>query len=124
MGFKRAEKHFRLVFADEEYEGLEVTAKSLSIGEYLNLSSVGTNPSQADVMKMYELLAKSIVEWNYEDDKGKPIKPTLENIKREEVGFINGILVAWMEAMAGVDPKLRKESNTGFDLESMPMGRL
>lgn len=118
MGFKR-NRQFRLKFADEEYAGFECLVRSMSMSDFLDFTEVsqGVTEDKSKSSKanrlMVELLAKYIVSWNLEDEKGKPVPPTLASILAEDMDFILAIFTAWIEATAGVNPNLQKTSSAG-----------
>lgn len=124
MGYKREEKHYRLKFEDEEFEGLEVTARSLAVGDFLDIMGIDqSNPDPAEVSKLFEALGKGLVSWNLEDEDG-PVPATLEGVRSQEFGFVMAIIAAWLSAIADVDPKLRKTSSTSEITEYLPMETL
>ncbi len=109
-----------------DYEGLEVTLKALTIGDFREILPVLTKAEevedsndlsliQALVDDMVGILVKRIVSWNMEDDNG-PV-PTTE-IADEEIPLIMGIFQGWTQAMTGVDKELGKDSVSG---ETSPM---
>jgi len=116
MGFRHEPKTFRLVFDDPALEGLEVKARSLSIGEL----------HDPDI-RVFESFAKALVSWNLEDENGNPLPATLETIEAyPDVDFMTGLTSAWMDAVTGVDKRLGKGSPSGEQsLEgSIPMETL
>ena len=132
MGYRRPAKAYRLKFADEDMAGLEVTARSLPIGEFLKLTelaSLGDDPKAATsgMTDMFRVLAGSLISWNLEDEDGKPVPASYEGIVGQDFDFVMKIVTAWMEAMSAVAPPLPNGSSngTGSGLElSMPMAPL
>jgi hypothetical protein len=124
MGFTRARKKYRLKFEDPELEGFEVVMGSLSIGEFTDLTGMVDGQQSAEgVTALLEKFAGSIDSWNLEDEKGTPVPATFDGVKTQDLDFIMAIVVAWMDAIAGVDPTLRASANgTGtFPEVSLPM---
>lgn len=46
MGYKPQRKIYKLIFADEEYEGLEVMARSVSLGALLEFRTLASNATR------------------------------------------------------------------------------
>ena len=113
MGFRREPKTFRLVFDDPELAGLEVRARSLSIGEL-----------EDDDLQVYESFAAALVSWNLEDENGDELPATLETVRSyPDVDFMNALASAWIKAVTGVDDDLGKDLPAGRRSleESLPM---
>lgn len=126
MGYKRARKRYRLTFEDPELEGLEVVMGSLSISEFMELTSAvgGVSAESADgVTGLLEKFASRIISWNLEDDDDQPVPADFDGVKTQELGFVMAIVTAWMDAIANVDPTSRASANgTGtFPEVSLPM---
>jgi hypothetical protein len=109
-----------------DYEGLEVTLKALTIGDFREILPVLTKAEEVEdsndltliqtlVDDMVGILVKRIVSWNMEDDNG-PVPVT--EIADEEIPLIMGIFQGWTQAMTGVDKELGKDSVSG---ETSPM---
>ena len=129
MGFTAPKKKYRLKFEDEDLAGFEVTMASLSIGEFTELTDAftvaqaGAESAAEGVTGLLEKFASSIVSWNLTDEKGKAIPPTFAGVKTQELGFVMQIVMAWMDAIAAVDPTSRASANGGgtFPEVSLPM---
>lgn len=113
MGFKHQAKVYRLVFDDPALNGLEVKARSLSIGELND-----------DEVRVFESFAKALVSWNLEDEDGNPLPATLEAIESyPDAEFMTTLVSAWVNAITGVDKDLGKDSTSGksFPEDTIPM---
>lgn len=128
MGYKRRIRTMVLKFADPEFDGFEVTVKSLPVRDYLRLASLaeeaeGDGTGATAVKAMLDLLAKAVVRWNLEDEDGKPIRPSRKALDDLELDFVMSVIASWMEAMGGVDDGLGKDSPSGgtFPEVSIPM---
>ncbi len=127
MGYKRPT--LKLVFADPEFEGLEVRARRLSIGAALRvagLADMDTRELAAAEEKLGELLkliAESLISWNLEDDNGTPVPLTGEALAEQDLPFITALAGALATASAGVSRPLEPASNSGPSSEevSLPM---
>jgi len=115
VGFQSKKKAFRLKFADPEMAGLEVTARSLTTGQFLDLqASMADKADEGSVRRMIELLASRLESWNLEDEEtGMPVPATLDGILAQELDFTMAIINAWSEAVAGVSAPLAGGSNSG-----------
>jgi len=131
MGFQRKKKKYKLRFEDPELEGFEVVMGSLSIGEFTELTDAFTAAQAGQgaaegVTGLLEKFAASIDSWNLEDEKGEPVPTTFDGVKTQDMDFIMQVVVAWMDAIAGVDPTSRASANGGGILPevSLPMEKL
>lgn len=138
MGYRRAKKTYKLVFADEEMEGLEVTMKALTVGEFMDLaalaSKVGGGVDEDDLSglaeaadAMFKSLADKLDHWNLEDEDGKPVEASYDGVRSQDMGFVLVIVNAWMNGIAAVPLPLPNGSSDGassdpeqsLDLESL-----
>jgi hypothetical protein len=123
VGSRRNPKLYKLVFdEDTEYPGLEVTLRSLTIGEMQTLR--GQDDGDDDgVIGLSKFVAKQLVSWNREDEDGNPLPPTLDSLMGEEPSFVSVLVDKWTEAVKGVPAPLEQPSNDGAPsaVESIPM---
>lgn len=126
MGCRRNPKQYKLKFADGDYEGLEVTMRSVSIGEMRALQGTDGDEGRDGFDRMVSLVATHMVAWNREDEEGNALPPTLESLEDEEPGLVNLIIDRWTDAVAGVSAPLEQPSNSGgpVPVESIPMAPL
>jgi len=129
MGFKPKAKHYRLKFVgDDEYDGLEVVCTSLSVGDFEELMDIvstatrsmknGTATTDSDETRnsataLIDRFASCLVSWNVEDENSEPIPATRSGVSTQQFDFVLVLINRWMEAIAGVDPNLQKNSNNG-----------
>lgn len=139
MGYVWKGKTYRLVFADDELAGLEVVAKSASVGAYRRIADLATRefshpPSEADLTEidnLFEEFAKVLVSWNLEDEivaedgtvTRVPVSATLAGLHSQDLTLVRQIIWSWMEAVAGLSAPLGQPSPDGeLSLEgSLPM---
>lgn len=125
MGYKRAQKVYKLKFADPEFEGLEVRAKSIPTKLLMELSGIKFNKSAPgdEINHMFGIFADALVEWNLEDEDGNPVPATFDGVMSQDIDFVLDIIMAWMDAVAGVSEDLKEKLNSGeISLaESIPM---
>lgn len=136
QGFQRKKKIYKLIFADEEMQGLEVRCTSISIEKMLELTSLaglaGKPPSEytpedyASIDTVFQAFAGALVSWNLLDEDGEPVPPTFEGVKTQDIDFIDVVIKAWMERVAGISDPLARNSTAGQrSLEaSIPMETL
>lgn len=126
MGCRRNPKLYKLTFADGDYEGLEVTMRSVSIGEMRSLQGGGEESGRDHFDRMADLVASHMVAWNREDEDGQPLPPTMESLEDEEPSLVNLLIERWTEAVAGVSAPLEQPSNSGDSAPevSIPMEAL
>ena len=128
-GFVRKRKVLKLVFDDPEMEGLVVRAGSLSMGELMDLTKLaelrkapgieGVNAARG----LIEKFSAALRMWNLRDEDGVPVPTTAEALLAEDPEFVIGVILAWMDANAGVSGPLARRSSGGepFPEGSIPM---
>lgn len=74
-GYRREKPVYLLRFEDAQFDGLEVTAKSLPLGEFFTLQRLqeqaGADADAAE--QVVRKLADVLVAWNLEDDDGQAV---------------------------------------------------
>ncbi len=136
MGFKPVRKRYRLTFTDAAFEGFEVIMRSLSTGEFLEvtrqmvgLRALDSVPTAGDIDKagsVVSIMGRSLVSWNLEDDDDRPVPCSEQAISDLDLVMMLAILEAWTTAMASVPRPLPGTSNGGgrFPELSIPMETL
>lgn len=134
MGYKVHRNIYKLRFEGAEYEGLEVRAKSVALGQFMDMMKLAdlkskkslTEEDRAAIDSLFERFAKVLVSWNLEDDDDKPVPTTKEGLYSLDFEFALLIILAWMDAVAGVSGPLGKPSSNGSPSleESIPMETL
>jgi hypothetical protein len=126
MGFRKEATHYKLNF--EEYDGFNVTAKSLPLKDFLEINRLSTSEEKATEQQelLFRKFADALVDWNLEDEKGKPVPATYAGLISQEPQFVGEIIQAWMRAIASVPKTSKNDSNgTGtYPEESIPMALL
>jgi len=127
MGFKPPKKIYKLQFETEELDGLEVRARSMSIGQYGKLLKLfitfdSDSTDGAVVDKLFGEFSKCLVSWNVEDEDGSPVPTTLEGLKTQDMNFIMQIFMAWMKAISGVPAPLLGGSKNGATSQEQSLG--
>lgn len=123
MGFKKESTIFKLEFEDPAYSGLEVLAKSVPTGDFLDLMDAAArmdltsktfSPDDLQAVKiLIEGFARALVSWNLEDEDDNEVPTTIDGVRAQELPFLLPIVTSWMDAVAGVSADLGKESSSG-----------
>lgn len=133
MGYKRQKTIYRLVFEDEEFEGLEVRAyapplgyleKTMQMGSIAGRNTDDLSPEEIELFQGFMTgFAKYLVSWNLEDDDDTPVPATLEGLRTQDLGFVFQIIEAWLDSVSAVAGPLAPPSSSGRpSLEgSLPM---
>jgi hypothetical protein len=111
---------YRLVFEGRR-AGLEVVARSASIGEYLDIAELANHefsspPTRADVAimaKLFKAFARVLVSWNVERPDGTEVPATYGGVRAQGLPFVLDLTRAWLDGVAGVAPPLPEPSNDG-----------
>lgn len=130
MGYQRPT--LKLIFADEEMEGLEVRARRLSVEELLHIfgmadaEHLASNPTAERVERADQLLAAlaaTLLSWNLEDRDGVPVPLTVEGLRTQDMPLIVAVRSALLDASTGVSRPLPPASPDGEPSleESIPM---
>lgn len=106
MGYKPKFKVHDLTFGPE-FDGLEVTARGVSVGEFLEITAGIT------LDRAYELFAENLISWNLEDDEDKPIPAAREEVLKLDRLLIDQIVDVWIDALQKVAAPLEPSSNGG-----------
>jgi hypothetical protein len=113
MGYRRSRKVYKLAF--EEFPGLEITTTSASVGELMEIlelaGAMATKPDPDQMDMLFGAFAGHIREWNYEDEDGNPLKPTLETLKGEDSDFVTKLIAGWAQAISRADVPLAPASS-------------
>ncbi len=125
MGYVRVKKIYKLVFEDPEMDGLVVRAKSVPVGQFVELARLaeldkkdtysGEDLEQID--RLFRGFASALVSWNLEDDNEDgatvPVPASVDGLYAQDLEFVMAIIAAWMQAMGGVTGPKEQRSNAG-----------
>lgn len=134
MGFSVEPPDYKLIFAEPEFDGLEVRARSVSVAKAIRLGNIMRNVSIAPfpdddekerIEEAAEIFAQSLVSWNLEIDD-EPVPPTAQGLMSLPLKLFWKIQGAWLSAISGVTGPLESSSDGGNPSleESMPMESL
>jgi hypothetical protein len=142
VGYVRKATIYRLIFEDEDLDGLEVRVRGMTTGQLLDLTRAASSlvgkvggqvrvedlaPSDMDSMDLlFSSLADALVEWNLEEEVDGavlPVPATLAGIRSQESAFVFRLVSEWMEAAGGTPGPLGGRSTSGgtFPEVSLPM---
>jgi len=133
MGYKRRKTIYRLVFEDEEFDGLEVRAYAPPLGFLERAMKMGAlsgrpaddlSPDEIELLNgLFTGFANYLVSWNLEEDDGKPVPATLEGLRAQDLSFVFQIIDAWLNSVGEVASPLGRSSNAGLQslVASLPM---
>lgn len=129
MGYKREGTVFRLKFSEPDMDGLQVDAKSLPLGKMLRVIELSGSVDATDtdaVRELFGAFADALAGWNLEDENDNPVPATLEGLYEQDFDFVLKVVLAWVEAIAGVSAPLGNGSGSGAQslADSMPMEAL
>lgn len=118
--YQRKPKTYTLKF--EDYPGLQVVMKGLSIDGFMSMARQASSVSGLDLSApdgqkisdglaavdgLFSRFAASLLSWNLDDEKGEPVPADLDGVTSQDFDFILEVTLAWMDAIAAVDPTSR-----------------
>ncbi len=113
MAYTPKRTEYKLVFTDEDMRGLEIVAKKLSLRSVLRIRELGASNTPDAIREMAAIFIGAVRSWNLADDSGVPIAPSLDALLDQEDGFLNEVIGAYNEAVAGVSAPLDDGSTSG-----------
>src|SRR5262244_2495551 len=96
MGFSFAQPVYNLDFSETRLAGLEIKTKSVSVAEYMEILEMALLSEE-----FLARLAGMVVSWNAERG-GKPVKPSLDELRKLDPASLRLISNAWLSAVGGV----------------------
>lgn len=125
--FVRSRKVYVLTFDDPALAGLEVRARSVPLGRFLQLVGMAasldamaegefTSEDAAAIEGLFTGFADALVSWNLDerlDDETIPVPTTAEGVMAQDVDFMLDMITAWLQAIGAVDVPLGDGSNGG-----------
>lgn len=116
-GYERST--LKLVFDEEQYDGLEIRSKRLSVGAMLSFGDLLDTNWRTDrasgIAAFNDLaaeLAKVLTSWNLEEG-GVPVPLDVEHIAAQDFEFVVDIAHMLMRATTGVSRPLSRPSSGG-----------
>jgi hypothetical protein len=128
MGFKRGRKIYHLVWPadNEQYGGLEVDMRGLSIDQLVRVMEITSDKDKEGLAErfdeMFTLFGSKLVGWNITDDDDVPVPATSEAVKEmagDDPYWLFGIVLAWATAIGSVDTPLPEGSSSGENSQEL-----
>lgn len=107
MGFTPEPTHYKLVFTQPEYLGLEVTVRAMSVRESLDFDDMrfaevtDAKSLRAKQEGIGHKLADVIVDWNVQIPAGNALEPSYESLLRLEDPMARALTTAWLATTSG-----------------------
>lgn len=119
MGKFESTRTYLLQFPEEDFAGLEIRARGLSIAGLLNMTMWadqidGNDPTKnlPAVEKLFRTFADVLLEWNV-TNLGVDVPPTYEGVMAQDLQFMMSVVMRYIESIASVpDPLAQKYSDT------------
>ncbi len=134
MGFTPKRKHYRLVFADPDMQGLVVEATSPPMGVFIDgasLADLDSDDAQSagrlkEVDALFSHFAAALMSWNLEDEEGASIPATKAGLYTQDIDFVLAVIRAWVQVTTSVAAPLSDGSSAGGPslVASIPMETL
>lgn len=132
MGYRRPS--YRLTFEDPQFEGLEVSARGMSIESMLDLmklADINTSEDLSDedrekILALCDTFGSALVSWNLEDDQGQPVPADANGLRKQDLGLLLGLVQSYTSGVIDVSVPLGRKSSGGMPLAeaSLPMEAL
>lgn len=112
MGYEYAPPTYRLKF--EDHPGLEVTARAVELGDYLEFVEVLDTGglTKDNVRSIFDKFASFLTGWNLQRG-GEDVPLSAESLYRLDIKFVRSIIDGWREGMEGVEVPLEPSSADG-----------
>lgn len=110
MGFPVERTRYRLTFAQEHLQGLEVQVAAMSVREaFAYDDAIADADGMAAIMRVnIETLARQLDHWNLEKSPGEPWPMTLDGLYDLDGHLLGAIVGGWLQALQpareAVDP--------------------
>ena len=122
-GYRLAAKTYVLKF--EDHPGLEVSARSVPVGELLKIlelaDAMTSDPTKAQVTELFTWFAKRLIGWNLEDEDGTPVPATAAGLLGLDFDFAMALVMAWTGAVSSVKLPLVQAPADGMPPGPVPM---
>lgn len=120
--YTRKRKTYVLRFDDPELEDLEVRARSVSFGRFLDLLKLAAvldddaavdGEAVAAAEGLFSGFAEALESWNLDDEDGTEVPATLDGLRSQDADFVMPMVMSWLDAVGAVDAPLGNGSNGG-----------
>jgi hypothetical protein len=100
MGFRPKRSVFKLDFSGTEYEGLEITTRSIPMSLMLDILATVAAQDPSATRHVAATFAYALESWNVVDDDDQPVPADLDGLLSQEPSFVNAVIASWVAAMA------------------------
>ena len=108
-GFRIPEKTALITFEDTDYDGAEIQLRlSVSFAQFIALREAAQGEDQEGMARLFG--ENVLMEWNLEDDDGKPIPANGDGMLAIPMALTNLVVQHWVEAVSGVSAPLEQPS--------------
>jgi hypothetical protein len=125
-GFTVPRDIYKLEFDGEQYAGIVVRVRAASFGTLLHIDDLfqpGESSEYADTRKkvdeLHQMFVDHLVDWNLEEEDGRPVPVTVEGLRSQQGPFTNAIITAWRTTPVEVPVPLERPSSDGELLEEL-----
>jgi hypothetical protein len=74
------------------------------------------------MMAVFEILGRSLVSWNLEDETGDAVPADFTGVSSQELDFVFAIVNAWIETISSVPPPLPPGSTSAAAAQEESLG--
>lgn len=122
MGFKPKRKIYRLTWTEEsDFYGFEVDMRPISVGRLMSLVELADTAfdgkdltrGNETLNELYDFVSSNIESWNLEDEDDRPVEPSVEALKDQELEMLMAIVQGWVSVMTEVPDPLGGTSTDG-----------
>ena len=127
MGYVPKRTLYKLNFAETEYAGLEVVARSASMAVLLAILELaeqveesGPKEALAKLDELFGLFGTVLESWNVETEAGDPVPATKAGLLSQDPGFTLALILMWGREMTQAPPT--SPTGSGDGAPSAPPG--
>lgn len=127
MGYRLTER--TVTVTDPAFPGLEVEATSMSVQEWMDFTSMGSDGTvtTGDLQASTRIFAQHVRSWNLEDANGElvplPSNPAerVAVVLSQPMDLVLAVSTAWLQGVSGVSAPLEQTSDNGPLSEAVPL---
>lgn len=121
-GYKVKRTVYKLSFTDDEYDGIVVRVRAMSMGDRIHVAfdlpwapEDTVDERRAKQRELHEMFVDHLVEWNLEEEDAEdtPVPQTIEGLLSLEAEFIGLLVGVWQAGRAAVPGPLGPSSSGG-----------
>lgn len=119
-GFVVPRTVYRLEFTDEQYAGMVVRVRKMSMDEATHAAfDLAWEPGDDMVtrknkqLKLHQMFIDHLVEWNLRDEDKTPVPMTVEGLRSCETDFVGMLVGTWQVGRRSIPAPLERNSSGG-----------